>query len=52
MFMRFPRTNPTKAMFALSAAAIPDESTAAIEATIGKPAFAAAGNYASRVPTA
>jgi len=41
MFMRFSRTNPTKAIFAFSAAVMPEESTAATEAKMCKPTFAA-----------
>ena len=39
--MRFPRTKPAKVNSAPSANAIPEESAAAKEATIGKPTFAA-----------
>ena len=41
MFMRLPRTNPTRVKFDASAVAIPEESAVANEATIGKPTFAA-----------
>jgi len=39
--MRFPRTNPAKVNFEVSAVVIPEESAAEREATIGNPTLAA-----------